>query len=104
MLSREDLEGIEAYEYYCELKFTSKVNGERLLYTDFGTKEDRDPTILDPKKDDMKVYPGCGEMCFIPFSNINTKALEKYNITEEEYRMIQKKLSCLTFGKCTFCC
>ena len=46
---------------------------------------------------------GCGNMQFIPYKEVKQDTLKKYNITEEEYRKIQDRLDCLSFGCCDWC-
>lgn len=105
MLKKEELDAIKSYGALCELESKInqttweieplKINGTPLEYNDFGKKYDTFPESAEPY--------GCGNMQFIPFVEVRKKTLKKYNITESEYRQIQEKLDCLSFGCCGWC-
>jgi hypothetical protein len=104
MLKKEELESIKSMDCLCELYLTRNehnelvrplINGVELEYQYFGVKYDTDEENAEPY--------GCGDMQFIPFEEVKQATLEKYNITESEYRQIQEKLDCLSFGKCGWC-
>lgn len=94
MLKEEEYNNIRAYLALCELEDCT-INGVELDYKDFGDKDDTEP-------DKAEEY-GCGNMQFIPYEEVKQETLKKYNITEEEYRKIQDKLDCLSFGSCSWC-
>ena len=94
MLKEEELNNIKSYCALCEL-LPCKINGVDLDYHDFGEKYDTEP-------EEAEEY-GCGNMQFIPFNEVKQETLVKYNITENEYRKIQDKLDCLSFGGCGWC-
>jgi hypothetical protein len=85
---------LEIYGALCE---TSKfvINGIEADAYDFGDKDDEDP-------DNAEDY-GCGDMQFT--STPPTKeVLEKYSITEDEYRTVCEELNeGLSFGCCGWC-
>lgn len=91
---KEEYNNIRAYYALCELEECT-INGVELDYNDFGEKDDIEP-------DEAEEY-GCGNMQFIPYEEVKQETLKKYNITEEEYRKIQDKLDCLSFGCCSWC-
>ena len=73
-----------------------KYKGIKINYKDFGNKCDMCPECAEPY--------GCGDMQFISNEIISKEILEKYNITIEEARQIQKKLEeVLSFGCCGWC-
>ena len=94
MLKQEELNNIKTYDCLCEL-LPTKINGVSLDYTDFGEKCDIDEENTLPYC--------CADMQFIPYEEIKQETLSKYNITEQEYRQIQEKLNCLSFGCCGWC-
>ena len=94
MLKEEEYDNIQAYHATCALKYCT-INGVKLDYKDFGEQYDTEP-------DKAEDY-GCGNMQFIPYKEVKQDALKKYNITEEEYRKIQDRLDCLSFGCCDYC-
>lgn len=95
MLKKEELEKIRSMGSLCVLELDVTINKVSLDYKDFGIKEDICPSLAEPY--------GCGYMKFIPFEDVKDGTLEKYNITEQEYREIQAKLDCLSFGYCGWC-
>ncbi len=105
MLNKEELDTIESYDALCSIKCKlnpitkelecPRINGVELEESDFGEKYDTSPETAEPY--------GCGNMQFIPFEEVKQETLEKYNLTELEYRVIQKKLDCLSFGSCGLC-
>ena len=95
MLKQEELNSIKPMKYLCALEIDVTINGKYLDSSDFGEQEDLNRFEAEPY--------GCGDMQFIPYKEVNKDTLEKYNITEEEYRMIQDKLDCLSFGRCGYC-
>lgn len=104
MLKKEELERIKSMDCLCELYLTRNehnelirplINGVELEYEYFGEKYDTDEENAEPY--------GCGNMQFIPFEEVKQETLDKYNITESEYRQIQEKLDCLSFGCCGWC-
>lgn len=95
MLVEEELNSIVSYNALCELQPVT-INGVNLDYKDFGDKEDID-------RDKVKGMYGCGNMQFLPYWEVKESTLQKYNITQSEYRQIQKKLECLSFGSCWWC-
>ena len=95
MLKREELESIRSMSCFCALEIGVEINGVYLDENDFGSHYDTDRENAEPY--------GCGNMQFIPYETVDKKVLEKYNINEEEYRMIQDKLDCLSFGCCGWC-
>lgn len=94
MLKQEELDSIKDMTYLCELEPTM-INGVWLQHEDFGDHEDIDHQHAEPY--------ACANMQFIPFKEVKEETLKKYNITEEEYRQIQDKLDCLSFGCCGWC-
>ncbi len=94
MLKDDELNSIEAMNALCALMPT-KINGINLDYNDFGEKYD-----IDSENAPMFC---CANMQFIPYKEIKQETLDKYNITEQEYRQIQDKLDCLSFGNCGWC-
>lgn len=94
MLKEEELNNIKSYCALCEL-CGCEINGVNLDYNDFGEKYDTEP-------EEAPEY-GCGNMQFIPYFEVKQETLRKYNITEDEYRKIQNKLNCLSFGCCGWC-
>lgn len=94
MLKEEELNEIQSYSALCELPVI-EINGVLLEYEDFGEKYDTSPETAEEYC--------CGDMQFIPFEEVKQETLKKYNITEEEYRKIQEKLDCLSFGNCGWC-
>lgn len=94
MLNEEELNNIHSFDYYCELEHC-EINGVVLDYNDFGDKYDTDIENADEYC--------CGCMMFIPYDEVKQETLEKYNITEDEYRKIQDKLDCLSFRECGLC-
>lgn len=94
MLKEEELNNINSYDALCELQ-SCKINDVNLNYNDFGEKYDTEPEKAEPYC--------CANMQFIPFKDVKEETLKKYNITEEEYRLIQEKLDCLSFGCCGWC-
>lgn len=95
MLKKEELEKIKTLNALCELAPYIKINGVYLDYSDFGDKYDTEEENAEPYC--------CENMQFIPFEDVKEETLIKYNITESEYRQIQKKLDCLSFGCCVWC-
>lgn len=95
MLKKEELESIRSMGSLCALELGIQINGVDLEWCDFGHKEDIAPYRAEPY--------GCGDMQFIPFDEVKQETLDKYNITESEYRQIQEKLDCLSFGCCGWC-
>ena len=96
MLKNKELNAIRSKLDACVLANNTKINDVELDYTDFGKKYDLSP-------ENCGIYGGCGNMRFVPFTEINPDILKKYNITAQEYKKIQKKLDCLSFGKCSWC-
>ena len=94
MLKEEELNAIRSLDAFCALVET-EINGVILDDEDFGDKVDMD-------LENAEEYC-CGDMQFIPFEDVKVETLKKYNITEEEYRKIQEKLDCLSFGCCGWC-
>lgn len=94
MLKEKELNNIRSFRSYCELEHC-EINGVVLDYYDFGDKYDTDT-------ENAEEY-GCGWMKFIPYDEVKQETLKKYNITEDEYRKIQDKLDCLSFGNCGWC-
>ena len=95
MLKQEELDSIKSYRYLCELVHT-EINGVEVEVDDFGCKRDMNPKKAEPY--------GCGNMKFTPHKEVKEEVLKKYNITEEEYRMIQERLKkILSFGYCGMC-
>ena len=94
MLKKEELDSIKSRTALCSLQ-ESTINGVVLNYEDFGEKYDTEPQ-------NAPEY-ACANMQFIPFEKVDKKVLEKYNITEDEAKQIQKKLDCLSFGYCGWC-
>lgn len=85
----------ESYDSSCELKIF-KVNEIEADYKDFGDKYDADCTAND------EGY-GCGNMIF-EAKEPTQKILNKYKISNEEYKEICNKLDeKLSFGFCNFC-
>lgn len=95
MLKKEELENIRALPALCELVPSARINGVGLDYRDFGDKYDAGEENAEPYC--------CANMQFIPFDDVKEETLIKYNITEIEYRQIQEKLDCLSFGCCVWC-
>ena len=95
MLKKEELDKIKAMQCLCSLEIGITINGVDLCAWDFGEQYDIDP-------ENAEDY-GCGDMQFIPFEEVKQEILKKYNITEKEYRKIQEKLDCLSFGSCGWC-
>ena len=95
MLKKEELESIRAFRALCELVPNIRINGVDLDYSDFGDKYDTEEENAEPYC--------CANMQFIPFNDVKEETLIKYNITEIEYRQIQEKLDCLSFGCCGWC-
>lgn len=74
------------------------INGIEACRDYFGSMEDTDPYMAEPY--------GCGCMEFIKSTNVEDKntAMEKYNITEEEYYKIQDMLTEIFYvGSCGWC-
>ena len=94
MLKYEDLNNIYSLGAFCAL-CPCKINNVNLDYNDFGEKYDIEPENAEEF--------GCGNMQFMPFVEIKQDILIKYNLTEDEYRKIQDKLDCLSFGCCGWC-
>lgn len=94
MLKKEELEKIKALNALCELAPYIKINGVDFDYCDFGDKYDTEEENAEPYC--------CGNMKFIP-KECDKKILEKYEITEEEYKQICVELDCLSFGSCGLC-
>ena len=84
---------LEAMRALCELE-TFTINGISAEYEDFGEK-------YDDNRDAAEPY-GCGDMCFFPKASTK-EVLEKYNITEEEYKKVCEELDVLSFGSCGWC-
>ena len=95
MLKQEELNNIRAMKYLCALETDVMINGKYLDENDFGDHYDIEPEHAEPY--------ACENMQFIPNKIVDKEVLEKYNITEEEYRQIQDKLDCLSFGCCGWC-
>lgn len=95
MLKKEELEKIKALNALCELVPYTRINGVNLDYCDFGNKYDTEEKNAEPYC--------CENMQFVPFDDVKEETLMKYNITESEYRQIQEKLDCLSFGCCVWC-
>lgn len=95
MSFEEELNNIRPYRALCCLPADVTINGKFLDYTDFGKKEDID-------RENAPDYC-CGNMQFIPFEDVKKATLKKYKINETQYRQIQKKLDCLSFGSCGWC-
>ncbi len=94
MLREEELNNIKSYNALCELAYC-EINNIQLDYKDFGNKHDTKSCKSSPYC--------CRNMQFIPYKQVKQKTLQKYNITEDEYRKIQEKLGCLSFGCCDWC-
>lgn len=94
MLKEEELNNIKSFCALCEL-CGCEINNIILDYHDFGEK-------YDTKPEEASDY-GCGNMQFISFNEVKQETLIKYNINENEYRKIQNKLDCLSFGGCDWC-
>jgi len=101
MLKKEDLDSIKTYRALpCSLQ-SGEINGVYLDSNDFGEMEDTRDFFID---DDALARWGCSNMHFIPSEEVNQEALERYNITEEEFRKIQDRLECiLDVGTCGWC-
>lgn len=84
----------EAALYYCSLE-TFMINDIKADYDDFGYKMDTNHSIAEPY--------GCGNMEFIP-NEPTQEILDKYNITEAEYKEICYRLvEELSYHKCGLC-
>lgn len=90
----EQIERISSMQYFCALE-PIEINGVELNEYDFGYHKDTDP-------ENAPEY-GCGNREFIPSEHIDKEVLKRYGITEKQYRRIQEKLQCLTFGCCSLC-
>lgn len=101
MLKKEDLDSIKTYRALpCSLQ-SGEINSVWLDIDDFGETKDTHDLFID---DDDLARWGCSNMHFIPSKEVNQEALKKYNITEEEFRIIQDKLECvLDVGTCGWC-
>ena len=96
MLKQEDLDAIKSMEYLCVLE-PSTINDVPVSMKDFGIN-------VDFEYENKETDYSCGNMQFLMYDYIDTKVLEKYNITEQEYRKIQEKMKqVLSFGKCNYC-
>lgn len=73
-----------------------EINGIDATEYDFGEKYDRSPGTAEPYS--------CGDMQFTRRIEPSPSVLEKYSITEDEYREICDKLEVgLSFGRCGWC-
>ena len=86
---------IKAYDLFpCRLKIFT-INGKNADQNDFGYACDHDSGNAEPNT--------CSNMQF-DFKFITKEILDKYNITEEEYRIICYELKCvLREGYCNWC-
>lgn len=74
---------------------TFEVNGVEAEWEDFGEKYDRSPETAEDY--------GCGDMQFT-MSPPTKEVLDKYQIDEEQYEEIARKLEDgLSFGNCGWC-
>ena len=102
MLKQEELDSIRVYKYLpCELEF-AVLNDVMLSDSDFG--EMVDTGDRDDEEDEEIVRWGCIDLHFVPYKEVKSETLIKYNLTEEEYRRVQEKLSDLLYvGRCGLC-
>ncbi len=92
---KEQINNIKSMGSLCELESGIQINGVELDYEDFGEKYDIDSESAEPYC--------CADMQFIPFDEVKKETIDKYDITEKQYREIQEKLDCLSFGCCSWC-
>ena len=79
----------------CGLK-EFKINGKNASYYDFGDLIDIDPDSADEGE--------CGDMQFKPVKVPNLSVLNKYNITEDEYKKVCERLKvAMNHGGCGSC-
>ena len=90
---------VKAFDSYpCELE-TFAIRGKHANWEDFGTSRD-----AGTKSDPEDWEPVCACMKFFPSSKPKKGVLEKYNITEAEWREICKALKdVLRVGECSMC-
>jgi len=84
----------EVYGCLCSLS-EFVINGIKADQDDFGEQGDASPETADEYC--------CGDMQFTDKAS-SPAVLEKYRITEEEYRQVCEKLTgLLSFGRCGWC-
>ena len=85
---------LKVYDALCSTS-VFEINEIEADYNDFGDKYDTDPESAEDY--------ACGNMEFIPDGRPKSGILDKYSITEEEFKEIQRKLDALSFGDCGWC-
>ena len=77
------------------------INGVEAEKNDFGRSTDVSDTYRD---EGGNIFYGCMNMQFVPHEEVPDEVLNKYGITEIEYRDIQKELAAkLSPGCCGWC-
>lgn len=75
-----------------------KINGIEAEIEDFGSMEDRRPDMAEPFS--------CACMCFTSNNDkeARRRAMEKYNITYDEFEIVQNELESVMYvGSCGWC-